>query len=197
MSAGSSTRYSFLVPSYRGYWTSTGRPSQRGIEKDLVALFTHLDADPDAKVILWGQSIGCGIALTGWAKYLRSRNNHPRVNVVGLVLETPFVSVSNMLRVLYPQRWLPYRYLSPFLWNSWDVREAVETVRGVQPRVLVVRAERDEIVPVEETEEVEGVVKSVFRDVKSVVVKGALHEQCVSRAYGRGEIVAFIKGFEK
>lgn len=106
-----------------------------------------------------------------------------------------------MLRVLYPQRWLPYRYLSAFLWNSWDVKEAAETVAAcveTRPRVLLVSAERDEVVPAVETAEVEAVVSGVLaEEVRSVVVRGALHGECAARPYGRGEIVAFLKGFEK
>ena len=42
--------------------------------------------------------------------------------VDGLVLETPFTSIRAMLVAIYPQQWLPYRYLYPFLWNHWNSR---------------------------------------------------------------------------
>lgn len=194
--------YSFLVPSYRGYWTSTGRPSQRGIEKDLAAIFTRLAAHPATHVVLWGQSIGCGIALKGWADHL-TRQHPAEINIAGLLLETPFVSIPRMLRVLYPERWLPYRYLAPFLRNKWDLPDAAETVarRGGSAaagvRVLLVSAGRDEVVPARETAAVEGVLRGLVgaRRVESVVVRGALHGECAGRAgYGRGAIVRFLRG---
>ncbi|KAH8150904.1 uncharacterized protein LAJ45_05086 [Morchella importuna] len=197
------TKYTFLVPSYRGYWTSTGTPSQAGIERDLSAIFNHLETAPqyaDTEVILWGQSIGCGIALKGWADYLRSFSSSSGglgVRVTGLILETPFVSVPNMLRALYPQRWLPYRYLSVFLWSTWDMAACAEVLgRGGGVRVLVVSAGMDEVVPAGETDEVVQVVGgAVGRErVRSVVVKGALHVECAIRPQGREEIVRFIEG---
>lgn len=71
-----------------------------------------------------------------------------------LILETPFVSVSRMLETVYPQRWLPYRYLSPFLWNHWDstsslrrLGEASRSLHDLQnrklPRVLILQAGKD------------------------------------------------------
>ncbi|KAI5843809.1 Alpha/Beta hydrolase protein [Morchella snyderi] len=204
--------YTLLVPSYRGYWTSTGAPSQAGIQRDLSAVFKHLERDPRyagaEEVVLWGQSIGCGIALRGWADYLRSSSSSSSssssggVRVAGLILETPFVGVPNMLRVLYPQRWLPYRYLSVFLWSTWDMAAACAEVvekkgggaGGVQ--VLVVSAGMDEVVPAGETAAVEELMRGMVggERVKSVVVQGALHVECAVRPQGREEIVRFIEG---
>jgi pimeloyl-ACP methyl ester carboxylesterase len=190
--------YTFLVPSYRGYWTSTGTPSQAGIERDLSAVFKLLETDPhyaDTEVILWGQSIGCGIALKGWADYLRSGGLG--VRVTGLILETPFVSVPNMLRALYPQRWLPYRYLSMFLWSTWDMKACAEVVkRGGGVQALVVSAGMDEVVPADETVEVEELMRDMVgrERVESILVQGALHVECAIRPQGREEIVRFIEG---
>lgn len=48
--------------------------------------------------------------------------------VDGVLLETPFTSVRDMLKELYPQKWLPYRYLGFFLWNHWDSIEGLRRV---------------------------------------------------------------------
>lgn len=166
--------------------------------------------------------------MKGWADYLkrgpisRTDGESSNVNVTGVILETPFMSVPNMLRALYPQKWLPYRYLSVFLRSTWDVRAAAKVVRGrvckaneagrssqwgktdqledmkhsQKLRVLLLSAARDEVVPAEETANVGEVVEDmVGRDcVRSVVVPGALHVECVARPHGRSEVVAFLKG---
>lgn len=159
-------------------------------------MFAHLDTYAATKIVLWGQSIGCGIALTGWANEVRRGARIP-IPVVGVVLETPFVSVPSMLRVLYPQRWLPYRYLAGLLWSSWDVGVAAgELARsGARARVLVMSAGKDEVVPAAETREVERIAAGIG-EVSSVEVRGALHVECVMRPRGRAEVVAFLKGFE-
>lgn len=195
----SSTTYTVIIPSYRGYWTSTGSPSQSGIERDMKAIFSHLESynTTGTEYILWGQSIGCGIALKGWANHLQVKRRTP-VHIKGLIMETPFVSISSMLVALYPQRWLPYRYLSPFLRNHWDVREAVREIaeKNVGVDIVVLRAGRDELVTEEEAVKVEGILEQISRrdrHIRRVVVTGALHVECIAKAQGRSEVVSFLK----
>ena len=112
-----SIQYVLVALSYRGYWTSTGRASQRGIELDAQALLTWVETEfgTDTKVILWGQSIGAGVASTATATYLL--RNDQKLHIQGLILETPFSNIRSMLSAMYPQKWLPYGYLWPFLWT--------------------------------------------------------------------------------
>lgn len=105
---------------YRGYWTSSGRASQQGIEKDAQAMLawvrsTLSEPATDLEVILWGQSIGAGVAATAAASCITQSDQKPKIT--GLILETPFTGIKSMLLALYPQKWLPYQYLWPFLWN--------------------------------------------------------------------------------
>ena len=114
----------------------------------------------------------------------------------GLVLENAFTSVPDMLRVLYPQRWLPYRYLGPFVRDRWDARAAALHLSscGLARNAMVLVSERDEIVPPAMGGEIfsalqasgdtpegeEGVIGMRERERKAlsrfVVVEGALHE---------------------
>ena len=51
-----STRYTLIALSYRGYWTSSGRASQSGIELDAQALLSYVSTSyisPDTSIILW------------------------------------------------------------------------------------------------------------------------------------------------
>jgi hypothetical protein len=136
--------------------------------------------------------------MTAWADYLRAGAG--KLDVVGVVLETPFVSIDRMLRALYPQRWLPYRYLSPFLTSHWDMASAAETVRasGRNAKVLVLRAQKDEIIPEEEAVAAERVLEDMVcgRGIRKVVVARALHEECMVKAQGREEVLGFLRGFE-
>jgi len=184
-----------LIPSYRGYWTSTGRPSQRGIERDLSAIFSHIrnhHGGAETDIVLWGHSIGCGIALTGLAA-------HPLENVRGLILETPFVSVKEMLVALYPQKWLPYRYLGFALWNRWELIVALEKIvnRGWKGRMLVVEAGKDEVVPVGQAARIAEVARKAGVHMEEGRVEGALHEECLAKPKGRkmmGEFLTRVVG---
>src|SRR5437667_2012901 len=108
-------RYTIVAVSYRGYWRSHGTPSQKGIEMDAIAALNWVRRryyqDSNLGMILWGQSIGAGVAAAAGASY------QSKEYIRSLILETPFTSIRDMLVALYPQRWLPYRYLWPFLWN--------------------------------------------------------------------------------
>ena len=198
------TSYTIVALSYRGYWTSRGRPSQKGIELDAQAAlswtFNELSPPtPENSVILWGQSIGAGVATTTAATHL---TNHPRASQVqqnkyisGLVLETPFVSIRSMLTALYPQRWLPYRYLWPFLWNWWDSEAALREIANsvARPSVLIVQAEKDEIVPDEQTDQLERVCREVGIDVTRKSVRGAYHTEVLAKGQGRMVIENFLR----
>jgi pimeloyl-ACP methyl ester carboxylesterase len=112
-----------------------------------------------------------------------------------MILETPFISIEEMLVALYPQKWLPYRYLKPFLWNHWDLVGAlarIELRRDV--RVLIMKAERDELVPDDHAKRISSMVKGKGGVVRDVVVKGALHVECVFKDEGKREVVGFLKG---
>ncbi|KAL8692493.1 MAG: hypothetical protein Q9218_002496 [Villophora microphyllina] len=207
----SMTRYTLVALSYRGYWSSHGRPSERGIGLDAQAAIqyavTHHSPD---HLILWGQSLGASVATAAAAALLCGRNDTTsstnrgmsgeRPSISGLLLETPFVSIRAMLLALYPQKWLPYRYLGAFLWNHWDSRVALHSFaevegEGSKPKVLILQAGQDELVPVAQGEELEETCTESKINVQKKLVSGALHNDVMAKKAGRREIVEFIKGF--
>lgn len=195
----SATQYTIIALSYRGFWKSKGRPTQRGIELDAQAALSwvsqhYTSAVTNTQVILWGQSIGAGVATTALATWQDRRRSSGSNNsnskqvetspnslpVTGLLLETPFTSLRAMLISLYPQKFLPYRYLGPFLMSTWDSVDALSRIgRGFAQqqqqdgnehglsgmvdgsmgkkekkrhrlKVLLLEAENDELVPKED-----------------------------------------------
>lgn len=75
-------------------------------------------------------------------------------NVKGLVLENPFASIPDMVRALYPEKWVPYRYLAPLAWDKWDTILAMRESRTngsvlgrVSKDMMVMISEKDEVVP--------------------------------------------------
>ena len=197
---GNTPKYTIAALSYRGFWTSHGRPSERGINLDAAAALAWASEEfpPDSILVVWGQSLGAGVAVCALAANLEqesTKNKAKTLEIKGLLLETPFTSVRAMLVALYPQKWLPYRYLSPFLWNHWDSIQTLSriSVSHAEPKVLVLPAGDDELVPQAHAMELEVVCKAGQMDVKRTVVKGALHHEVVAKTQGRAAVVEFLK----
>ncbi|GFF48340.1 protein bem46 [Aspergillus udagawae] len=205
--------YLVVALSYRGYWKSSGRASQIGIELDAVAFLqwvaeTYGAPDRDVRMVLWGHSLGTAIASSAAATYLARQSSSPRVPVSGMILEAPMSSTKDMLISLYPQKWLPYRYLWPFLWNNWSSAVALERMarwrdqdRDPQgheyeheiPPILLLSAENDEVIPAYAAAELEQEGRRLGLKVDRLDVSGAMHTEIPVKAAGRQAMNDFIK----
>lgn len=146
--------FNLLLIDYRGYGESEGRPSEQGIYRDGEAALRELGSraavDP-GRIVVWGRSIGAAVAVhlaagsaadrEGGAGASGDRDATP--GVAGLILESPFTSVPDLLRqgrhvvLLALSRFGTYRFDSASLMG----RVAVP--------VLVVHGTDDEIAPFE------------------------------------------------
>jgi len=122
----------FLVD-YRGYGLSEGEPSEDGLYRDARAVYAAardrgFGAD---RMVLFGESLGSAVAIELAAE----------TACAGVVLETPFLSISEMARVHYP-------FVPGFLIRSrYD--NAAKISRVDAPKLFLV-AERDEVAPPEQ-----------------------------------------------
>lgn len=221
--SAASTEYTVAALSYRGYWTSSGRATQSGIEMDAQAFLnwaseTYDDSNSETQIILWGHSLGAAVATAAIATYLARRHGQPRTTdqrsssrhllpIAGLILEAPTSSIKDMLISLYPQRWLPYRYLWPFSWNTWDIRASMNqmaawrdetkiearhsTARSLPPMFLLA-AEKDEVIPDYVPSQLQTHAESLNLDVERKDVLGAMHIEAPLKLDGRKALVDFI-----
>ncbi|KAF9875751.1 hypothetical protein CkaCkLH20_06683 [Colletotrichum karsti] len=203
-------RYTVVCLSYRGYWRSRGRPSEKGINMDAQAALRWIEqmhshkAGPSRQqqhqppaLVIWGQSIGAGVAtnLAAWDEF------PPTLRLTSLILETPFTSIRAMLEALYPQKWVPYRHLWPFLKNhldSWTnlgaiARNQRSGLDHDKPRVVIVEAGKDELVPADHGAKLVRRCEEVGLAVQKVTVRGAFHNDAVIRPEGRRAVVDAIE----
>ncbi|KAI0008699.1 alpha/beta-hydrolase [Xylariaceae sp. FL0662B] len=188
--------------SYRGYWTSRGRPNEKGLRIDAAAALDwisqlHLKSRggegqrsmPPADVVLWGQSIGAGVATNLAAEYQMPEN----IRLNGLVLETPFTSIRAMLQVIYPQKWLPYQYLWPFLRNHLDSSKNIEVIaQKSTPEVLILEAAKDELVPAQLSQQLYDKCLEAELPVVRKAVTGAFHNDVIFKSEGRRAVADFM-----
>jgi pimeloyl-ACP methyl ester carboxylesterase len=146
---------------YRGYAPSTGEPSASAILEDAVAIHDHVVASLAAdRVVAVGLSLGAGPAT-------HLATERP---VAGLILVTPFDSLTALAREYYP--WLP---VGPLLRHRMEVAQAL--ARSSLP-VALISAAADTVVPPRRTEPVRGSVRNLVLDD---VVPGAGHNDLYDR----------------
>lgn len=189
---------SIVALSYRGFWKSKGKATQPGLEKDAAAAVQWVlnRYDESSRIVIWGQSIGTGVAALAVADLCRKdRKSFNRID--GLLLETPFVNMRALLKAMYPQKWLPYRYLTPFLRSTWEIQSALEEVAdaGSRMKILLLQAENDEIVPDGQASILEDACRAKGLSVTRQVVAGALHQDIMMKPMGRKRINDFIGSF--
>ena len=84
--------YGVLMATYRGYAGNPGSPSEAGLFRDGEAYIAWIkQAYPDAPLIVYGQSLGSGVAVEMASRY----------QMAAVVLEVPFFSALSVASRLY------------------------------------------------------------------------------------------------
>lgn len=119
---------------YRGYGLSEGQPSEQGVYRDARAVLAYLEARPEVdanRIVFFGRSLGTAVATE------LAASAPPN----GMVLFSPFTSISDLAATLYP--FSPLRILTGKRFDSMD------RIKDYHGPLLVIHGERDEIIPVE------------------------------------------------
>ena len=122
-----------LIFDYRGYGISQGTPSEQGTYRDARAALAYLRQRPDVapeKLVYFGHSLGSAIALELAAA-------HPPL---GLILVSPFASVSDMSRLVFP--------LLPAGWLVRNKYNSLARISKVGSPLLILHGELDDTVPI-------------------------------------------------
>ena len=131
--------FAMVLVEYRGYGRSRGAsPNEEGLYLDATAILDVLAArgvGPD-RVVLWGQSLGTGIA-TEMAK--RGRGSR-------LALVAPFTSTVDMAARIVP--FLPAKLVMV------DRFDTLEKAPAISAPTLVVHGDIDDVIPFEQGEKV-------------------------------------------
>jgi uncharacterized protein len=120
-----------IALSYRGYGGSSGRPTEQGLIDDAFAAYAFAAARyPASRIVLWGESLGSGVAVALAAQKPVRR----------IVLESPFTSIADVAAQVY---WFfPVRPLIKDAFRS-DLR-----IGKVTAPILIMHGENDSVVPI-------------------------------------------------
>ncbi len=117
--------------SYRGYGGSQGSPSEEGLLADARAAYDFARKTyPEAKFVLWGESLGTGVATAIAAEH----------DVAALVLEAPYTSTLDIAKAHYP--------FMPVSWLMKDQFRSDERIGKVRAPILILHGDRDRVIPI-------------------------------------------------
>jgi fermentation-respiration switch protein FrsA (DUF1100 family) len=130
--------FGILGIDYRGYGASEGEPSEEGFYNDGRAAIAYAQKElalPANKIIIYGESIGSGVAV-------QMASEH---KLAALILQAPFLSMTSAASYHYP--WLPVNLLLK------DRFDSVSKIANVHSPLLLLHGENDGIVPVTDGKE--------------------------------------------
>jgi uncharacterized protein len=117
--------------SYRGYMGSTGNPTEEGLLRDAEAAWQFVTSRwPSNPVVLWGHSLGSGVAVGLAAR-------HP---VAKVILEAPFSSTVDVAALRFP--FVPVQWLMRDQFRS-DLR-----IDAVRVPLLIMHGDQDWVIPI-------------------------------------------------
>lgn len=123
--------YNVAAMEYRGYPGAEGSPSEQGIITDALRLTGALRKQhPDSPLVLWGYSLGSGVA-TQVAATIEGET--------AVILEAPFTSVVDRASELYP--FVPVRLLArdPFL--------SIGQIASIGSPLFIMHGDNDSVIP--------------------------------------------------
>ncbi len=114
---------------YRGYGGNKGSPTEQGLYEDgqTALTFLYKKGIKPQKIILYGESLGTGIATK-----LAAENP-----IACIILQSPFTSLANLARFHYP-----WSIIKP-----WDKYSSIKRMKQIHAPLLVVHGKKDNIVP--------------------------------------------------
>lgn len=90
--------YDFFIIDYRGYGKSSGYPDEKKFYEDARTIYDQmLEKYKPENIVLFGRSLGTGVAS----------QLATQVDAKMLVLETPYYSIRDVIRIRFPFLWMP------------------------------------------------------------------------------------------
>ena len=123
-----------LIFDYRGYGTSQGKPTEKGLYIDAQTAYDWLINEKKMSpenIIIYGQSLGGSVAA-----YHASN-----VNTKGLIIESCFTSFADIAKKYYP--YMPIKLLAKYRFKTIDY------LKKVKCPVLIIHSRNDELIPFE------------------------------------------------
>jgi fermentation-respiration switch protein FrsA (DUF1100 family) len=155
---------------YRGYGGSTGQPSERGLYDDARTAWRFVRSnEPNAPIILWGESLGTGVAVQ-----IATEEDE-----AGLVLDSPYSDFRSLIRLRAP--WFPSSLVQLRLDSAGKI------ARTGSP-TLIVHCDADRTIPISEAHR----LYAAARQPKRFITLPACAHTAIWQGAGKAGVLAFI-----
>ena len=127
-------KFNVLIIDYVGYGNSEGIPSEQDLYQSANAAWQYLVSIKKTKpenIIIFGRSLGGAVAVD-----LASR-----VKAGGLILESTFSSVRDLVEIAFP-------ILSPFIYLRYSF-DSLSKIKNISVPTLVIHSPEDGVIPFE------------------------------------------------
>ncbi len=124
--------YGFLSVGYRGYGGNEGKPSEQGFYADSRAFINDikLRGVTEDNIILYGQSIGTGVAVQMAVEYPQAK---------ALILESPYTSLVDVAAEKY--------FFVPTALLLKDKFDSQAKIGGINIPTLIIHGKEDRLIP--------------------------------------------------
>nr|XP_033468662.1 lysophosphatidylserine lipase ABHD12 [Epinephelus lanceolatus] len=169
--------YHVLVPDYRGFGDSTGEPTEAGLTTDALYLYNWVKArSGDSLVVIWGHSLGTGVATNAAAKLIEKGEVFD-----GVMLEGAFDTTQHEM-LIHAFSWYYWKfpgcgYLFPEPWaENKLVFPTVENLKKMRSPILFLHSEDDHLAPIHDVQQMHQVAASAqnAERVRLVSFEGSL-----------------------
>lgn len=181
-------------------WDLPGHGDSDGIARlgstehhDLARVLESLE--PDQSTVLYGWSMGSGIALA-FAKAFHSNNN-----IIALICESPYIDALAPARNVIRLRGVPYRLnLKPTILllgiffgigPSWRGFARDQIAKDIDLPILILHGDADPVSPIGDAKQ----IASVAPDAQLVIIEGGGHNNLWSDEIYRQEMIDAMGGF--
>ena len=151
-------RYDVYVLDYRGYGKSTGIPTEDGLLCDAEKLIEYLQQNHEYnKLIYFGRSLGSGVAAWLTERYCPD----------GLILETPYYSLENLITSYYPLYSVESDQRISF--PTWQYLNYSNT------EILMLHGTEDKVIPIDHAIKLYETIRNKHH-VKFVIIPTGTHD---------------------
>ncbi|KAB5581547.1 hypothetical protein PHYPO_G00176950 [Pangasianodon hypophthalmus] len=163
--------YHAVVMDYRGFGDSTGEPTEDGLTTDALYLYHWVRArSKGSLVIIWGHSLGTGVA-TNTAVKVQEQGNPPDA----VILEGAFTDIKMPEGFPHPFTWYYWRFPYIQYYFSQDSIKAnkfvlpnVQNLKKMRTPLMILHSKDDHMTPFRMAEEIYSIAKSVLKSEEKV-----------------------------